>query len=180
MSDVDTDVSQSENGGGTGQAPAGKQARRRIVIAVGAVVLVAAAGGAFFATRPEPAKDHKLTGTLVLSNNQVPDPCNPNDTFSDVSDGAPVTIQDENEKVLARGSLDKGALGEVPFDPTAGFSRTTELHKVCRHSFAVVVPETGFYRFTIGKRAISYTKKDLVARNWSIIMNLSAPPIPAG
>jgi hypothetical protein len=180
MSDVDTDVSESEGGGGTGPTPGGKQARRRIVLAVGAVVLVAGAGGAFFATRPGPAKDHRLTGTLVLSNNEVPDPCNPSDTYSDVSDGAPITVQDDNDKILARGSLDKGILGEVPFDPTAGFSRTTELHKVCRHSFAVVVPETGFYRFTIGKRNIAYTKKDLVARNWAIILNLSAPPTPAG
>ena len=180
MSDVDTGVSQSEGAGGTGPAPAGKQARRRIVLAVGAVVLVAGAGGAFFATRPGPAKDHRLTGTLVLTHNAVPDPCNPTDNYSDVSDGAPITVQDGNDKIIARGNLDKGTPGEVPFDPTAGFSRATQLNRVCRHSFALVVPETGFYRIIVGKRPINYSKKDLVARNWSIILNLSPPPIGAG
>ena len=38
----------------------------------------------------------------------------------------------------------------------------------------------GFYRIIIGKRAINYSKKDLVQRNWSIILNLSPPPIGAG
>jgi len=180
MSDVGTGVSESE---GTGQ-PAGAGAKkgppRRIVIAVGAVVLVIVAGGAFFATRPEPAKDHKLTGTLVLTHNAVPDTCNPNDNYADVSDGAPVTVSNNDDKVVVEGKLDKGVPSQVPFDPTAGFSRTTQLNRICRHTFTVTVPDMGFYRIIIGKRAINYSKKDLVQRNWSIILNLSPPPIGAG
>ena len=179
MSDVGTDVSQSESNDKPGPDPA-KKRPPRIVIVAGAVVLVVVAGGAFFATRPKPAKDHKLIGTLVMSHNYVPDACNPNDTFSDVSDGAPITVSDDNDKVVAKGSLDKGVPGEVPFDPTAGFSRTTQLNRICRHSFTVVVPDMSFYRIVIGKRAINYSKKDLVQRNWSIILNLSPPPIGAG
>jgi hypothetical protein len=180
MSDVDTDVSQTEGTGGTVPAPAGKQARRRLVLAVGAVVLVVAAGGAAYATRQKPTKHHTLTGTLVLSDNDTPDTCNPTDNYSDLSDGAPVSAIDANEKILATSTLDRGVADTVPFDPVAGSARTAQTHKVCRHAFKLVLPETKFYRFTIGKRAISYTKADLVARNWAILVNLNPPPIGAG
>jgi hypothetical protein len=180
MSDVDTDVSPTEGTGATTPAPAGKQGRRRLVLAVGAVVLVVAAGGAAYATRQKPAKDHTLTGTLVMSDNNTPDVCNPTDTYSDVSDGAPISVSDGDDKVVATSTLGRGTPDTVPFNPDVGSSRTAGSYKVCRHAFKVVVPDTKYYRIVIGKRAIAYAKADLVSKNWAIILNLSPPPTGAG
>ena len=180
MSDVDTDVSQIEGTDGTTPAPAGKQARRRIVLAVGAVVLVVGAAGAAYATRHRPTKHHTLTGTLVLSDNDARDPCNPTDNYSDVSDGAQIIVKDADDTIIAKGSLDRGTADTAPFNPSAGSARTPETHNLCRHTFAVVVPETAFYRIIIGRRPIAYSKADLAAKNWAISLSLTPPPIGAG
>jgi hypothetical protein len=54
------------------------------------------------------------------------------------------------------------------------------VNRICRHSFTITVPDMDFYRIIIGKRAINYTKKQLKSRNWSIIMNISPPPVGSG
>lgn len=180
ISDVDTDVSQIEGIDGTIPAPAGKQALRRIVLAVGAVVLVVGAGGAAYATRHRPTKHHILTGTLVLSDDDARDVCNPTDTYSDLSDGAQVIVRDAGDRIIAKGSLDRGTADTVPFNPSAGSARTAETHNLCRHAFAVAVPETGFYRITIGRRNITYSKVALAAKNWAISLSLNALRTGAG
>jgi hypothetical protein len=181
MNDGDTDVSPIEGIDGTVPAPAGKQERRRVVLLVGAVVLVVVAGGAAYVTRHKPTKPHTLTGTLVLSDSGAgEDICNPTDDYSDVSDGAQVVVRDADDKIIAQGNLDRGTADTAPFNPSSGSGRTGQTYKVCRHAFTVVVPEIGFYRITIGRRAIPYTKADLKAKNWSINLNLDAPPPGAG
>jgi hypothetical protein len=180
MNDGDTDVSPIEGIDGTIPAPAGKQERRRVVLLVGAVVLVVVAGGAAYATRHRPTKHHTLTGTLVLSDNGAGDICNPTGDYSDVSDGAQVVVRDADDKIIAKGNLDRGTADTAHFNPSAGSARTAGSYKVCRHAFAVVVPEIGFYRITIGRRSIHYTKADLRAKNWSINLNLDALPTGAG
>ena len=86
--------------------------------------------------------------------------------YSDVQEGMGITVKDESGKILATGTLGKGALGP-------GFSET---NPICRFLFTITnVPDTAtFYSVEAGRRgATTYSHEDMVANNWTVALQIS-------
>ena len=90
--------------------------------------------------------------TLFVEQNQ----CVGMGGFSDLSDGASVTVKDESGKVIGVSPLLVGTVDSAN-------------DSICRMPFSVKVPKTNFYTISIGRRGeITQSYQQLVGKSWKI------------
>lgn len=168
---------------GTEGVSAGARAMQRgpavrlVALAVIAVIVV----GAVAASGALGAK-HTLTGYLTVSPSdgseelgwltsittssgsvQLGGSCTTRGADSDIVEGTDVSVRDDADKVVGSGAL---AAGTLDF--------TT--HVVCVFRFSVTgIPDATFYTVEIGSRGkLTFSKDDLDAKHWSIVMTANS------
>ena|GEM_PF-2469736 len=82
--------------------------------------------------------------------------------YSDIDEGAQVTIKDESNKLIATGKLGKGATADIGFGGA------------CAFPFSVTnVPTATFYTIEVGSRkGITYSAKEIQDKNWQVNISL--------
>lgn len=116
------------------------------------------------------AVTNTITGTLVLKeevNEFSGKPCTGLRGFSDIRQGAQVTVKDEANTLLAVGHLGPGTTYEVRRTQFTAYSH-------CQFSFAIpAIPDRPFYQVEVNHRgALSYQRADLEARSWRVDVSI--------
>jgi hypothetical protein len=116
-------------------------------------------------TVPTPVQ-HTISGSLLLIDMSgrgvgysVASGCGGRGGYSDISEGAQVTVRDDAGKVIATGHLGAGGWA-------SGMS--------CRFDFTIgSVPDAEFYQVEVSHRGpMSYSRADMEAMHWSVEMTL--------
>ena len=153
--------------------PSGWSRRRTLLLVVGAVVIVALGYLAFGRSNK-----HTVTGTIVLSDtgslltgtsssiSGTGGECYGTGGYSDMSEGATVTVRDGEGNVAATSSLSAG---------TNPGNSGAEVIIVCGFGFTVDVPDEDFYSFEVGSRgAVTYSREDLESKDWKVELSLGS------
>lgn len=100
-------------------------------------------------------------------NPEVGVPCVGSGGFSDIQESAPVSLRDEEGKVIGSNRLGEGTLSEV-----AGASLDAD--KTCAFRFTLTdVPDAEFYSIEVGSRGeITYSKSDMEENDWMVELSL--------
>lgn len=141
----------------------------RRALAVAAMVLTAC-GGDPTGSPPTTAPVPTLTGTLLLRqevNEFSGAPCGGTGGYSDVREGAQVTVTDGESAIVGVGRLGPGVTQE---------NRRTSatVYSYCTFAFSVPsIPDRPFYKIEVAHRgALSYAHDDLAAKNWTVGLTL--------
>ncbi len=147
-----------------------------------ALVLVAAAclsgdgNGESLKATPGESAERVLTGTLTLAAGNSSVPAHPDSLrvagevcvavggYSDIKEGASVTVRDENGTVIATSRLAQGS--------TTEYGVTNDVP--CAFPFAVRdVPEASFYTIEVSRReGLTYSQEELTALGWEVAFEL--------
>lgn len=137
-----------------------------IVAATGALI---AAAGVTWLVWPSSATDRfDLAGTLLLNGRTSHDGsggCVGSGGYSDITEGAPVTVYDSTGTVIATGQLGGG--DDRGWTPTADTERSNQ----CWFTFTVSVPNADFYQVEVSHRG-KQTYKRSQAQSGSIALTL--------
>lgn len=103
---------------------------------------------------------HIINGTVELTGTSSmidPNNCNGIEGFSDITEGAVITVRDGANQVIGTGNLLLGVQNA----------------QGCNFSFTVEVPDTSFYQFAITHRsAPNYSRSDLASMGWTVNFTL--------
>lgn len=113
---------------------------------------------------------HSLSGTLTLKdevNEFSGKPCTGSRGYSDIQEGAQVTVKDEANMLLAVGRLGPGTTREARRTQFTAYS-------YCQFSFAIPsIPDRPFYQVEVSHRgALSYQRDDLESRSWTVDLSI--------
>lgn len=91
-------------------------------------------------------------------------PCQGDEGYDDISEGAQVVVRDESGTTIATGRLEPGAYSRAEGD--------------CIFEFSVVgVPEADFYSVEVSNRGeLTYPRDELEAAGWSVELTLGDEP----
>lgn len=147
---------------------------RRLVGPMVALTVLVACGGSSNTTQTAATKTGRtLAGTITIQKDvgtvfKIGDECKGFGGYEDINDGAQVVVKDQGGKILAVGSVEKGAAIDS--------GRTTLAFYVvwCRFRFAVPnIPERPFYTVEVAHRgAMTYSRIDLDSKGWNLDLTL--------
>ncbi len=149
--------------------------RRPLIVGVIAAVLVSALGGVlFFTVGSGSTPSHVVHGTVLLMDSGDPtlgiDPsitesgghCYGTGGYSDMAQGASVTVRDGSGHILATSNLGTGTGGAV-----ASFAG------LCKFTFSAEVPETNFYSVEVANRGqLNFSLAEMKKNNWHVDLSL--------
>ena len=130
------------------------------------IVILAATAWATLGPGAEPV--HTITGEMALRDSDrfdydVGDSCSGSGGYSDIAQGAPVTVKNQSGTVIGSGSLGPGT---IEGDTTAV--------RACVFPFQVDdVSDAEFFQVEISRRGVlSYSKADMEANGWTLHFSL--------
>lgn len=155
-----------------GVAAEKRKTRRFLAVVLAAGLFGAGGYGAF--THFKSAGTHTITGTMLLTDSKMydeKDACNPTGGYSDLGDGAQVTVKDGAGKVLAVGSLETGT-GSTKLVDYDSYMSTYAGY--CSHNFTIsTVPDAAFYNVEIGHRGgLNYSKAEMSEKSWTVGLSI--------
>jgi hypothetical protein len=127
-----------------------------VVIVVGAIALTLIMRGG--------SSSHTINGTLTLTDSDfnwsVGKACTGSGGYSDISEGADVTVKNESGRIIANATLEAGTGAAGP----------------CLFPFHVKgVPDAKFYAIEISHRGeLRYSKDELAKQNWIVLPSLGS------
>lgn len=145
-------------------------ARLLMAAAISLVLLGCGAASSAPPSPPPTATGHLLSGKLGFLNGgehveRTATSCSGTGGYSDISTGAQVTVKDQTGTVIA--------VGVLVDDPLLAKAYESGLHLGCFFKFDIQVPEATFFTLDIaGRDPVTYSKADLEATKWQIVLTL--------